>query len=165
MLSKDDLILPKVLFGRVALELLHSELVLEKLLSCRFQSLLLDRAWHVALFKDASRNKDIVVDFVINLISEHTLLLISREQEAIEVVLILPSILICGKCDRLVDIQHGSLADLRGLILGQITESVDGLLLAGVAVGLIVRLLKLLNVRDKLGLAHRLDERGRLRRR
>ena len=95
---------------------------------------------------------------MINLISEHTLLLISSEQEAIKVVLILPSILVGWKRDRLVYIQHGSLADLRWLIaLGQISEAVYGLLLAGVAVSLIVRLLKLLDVRDELGLTHRLD--------
>lgn len=65
MLSKDDLILPEVLFRRVAFELLHGELVLKELLSGRLQSLLLDRAWHVALFQDAPRNEDVVVDFVI----------------------------------------------------------------------------------------------------
>ena len=79
MLSKDDLILPKILFRRIAFELLHGELVLEELLSCLLQSLLLDRAWHVALFQDASRNEDVVVDFVILLLSEHTLLLVSRK--------------------------------------------------------------------------------------
>ena len=65
MLSKDDLILPKVLFRRVAFELLHGELVLEELFSSRLQSLLLDRAWYVTLFQDAARNEDVVVDFVI----------------------------------------------------------------------------------------------------
>ena len=65
MLSKDDLILPKILLGRIAFELLHGELVLEELLSCRLQSLLLDRAWNVALFQDAARNEDVIVDFVI----------------------------------------------------------------------------------------------------
>lgn len=64
----------------------------------------------------------------------------------------------------MVYIQHGSLADLQGLIvLGQIAKAVDGLLLAGIAVSLIVCLLKLLDVRDELGFAHRLDERRRLR--
>ena len=84
---------------------------------------------------------------MINLLSEHTLLLVSREQEAIKVILILPPILIGRKSDRLVDIQDGSLADLRGLVvLGQIAEAVDGLLLAVITVSLIVRLLKLLDV-------------------
>ena len=55
---------------------------------------------------------------MIDRLSHHSaLFLIVREQKAIKVVLILPSIMISRKRDRLIDVKHSSLADLRRLVV------------------------------------------------
>ena len=87
------------------------------------------------------------------------LFLVGREQEAVKVVLVLPSVLVGRERDRSVYIENRGLADLgRSAVLGHIADAVDGLLLAGVAIGLIVGLLKLLDVRDEFGFAHWFDQ-------
>ena len=94
VLSEDDLILAKVFLRCITFELLYGQLVLKKLLSCRFQSLLFDRTRNVAFLKDASRDENIVIDLTVHYFPWSCslfMMLICWKQESVEVVLILAS--------------------------------------------------------------------------
>ena len=147
MLAEYDFILAKVLLRCVPLHRLHGHLILKEFFSGRLKSLLLDRAWNVAFLQDAPWNEDIIVDAIVN--AE----LIRRQKEAIEVILVLATMLVRGQTCRPIYIDDSSMPDsMRLRILDHRAESVHGLLLASVAFGEIVCTLQLLDVLDELSL-------------
>ena len=132
MLTKDDLIFAKILLTRVPLHALHCKLILEEFFSCGLQALLLDRAWHVALFEDGSGDENIVVDLVRVSIA----MLIRGEQESVEVILVLSAVGISGETGVTIDIDDGRLADSRGLCAADHrAKTIHGLRLTGVTFG------------------------------
>ena len=102
---------------------MDGDLVLKKLLCSSLEALLFNRPWYITFLENASWNENIIVDFVVGFRSK-TLLLVRREQEAIEIILILPAKRVRGKVDRFVDIENGSLSNHRGLALRQIIQTI-----------------------------------------
>ena len=105
MLAEYNFILSKVLLRCIALHRLHGHLILKKFFSGRLKPLLLDRAWNVALLQDAPRNEDIIVDSIID--AE----LVRRQKEAIEVILVLATMLVRGQTCRAIYIDDSSMSD------------------------------------------------------
>lgn len=134
-------------------------MVFEKLLGRCFKPLILDTSWNVVLFEDASRNEDIVVDSWLIVDSP-----VRRQQEPVEVIFVLASLLVLRQIDFPINVHHCGLADGSRLgCLDHVIDSLNGLVFAVVPVSEIVHILHLLNMRDEVLLGHRLVKELRRR--
>ena len=144
MLAKYNFIFAQVLLRRVFFKLLNSDLILEELFSRSLQSLFFYRSWHVALFEDASWDENIVVDFLI--FRCHTIALARREQEPIEIIFVLSTMLVWRKADCSINVENCSFSNHQRLTLTQVTYTIHSFKISIVAFCEIILLLQLLNV-------------------
>jgi hypothetical protein len=145
MLPEDHIILPKVLLGGVAFQSLHGDLILKELFSSSFEPLLLNGAWNIAFLEDAAWDEHIVVDSAVQIASTF-----SREQESVEIVLVLLLVLVGGQVCVHIHVDHGCLTVLMRTLLQHRAETVYCFFLALIAFRVCVVFLELLNSFDKL---------------
>ena len=144
MLTKDHLVLAKVLLRCISFHLLHSHLILKEFFSRGFQSLLLDRSWHVAFLEDASWYEYIIIDFV--LVLSH---FVCWKKESVEVILIFPSLLAKRQGSGPIDVDYGSFSNLARFILDDMTHTIHRIILAAITIVVTVIDLHLLNMRHE----------------